>query len=253
MAVLTEKAKKKINLLKQKVGPIDYSSVTIDTQGRLNQTDLDKGIVSGYAIIWGERSLTGYKFVKGCCARSIAEHFTNKNAYYQIKFLNQHNPEDPLSLFAELEEDDLGLRFKTVPLDEWDIQGSSANRLIKQLKSKTINNFSHGFDWIWEKIEYDEKDDSIIGIEIQLFEISPVSIPAGLKTRQTQAAVNIEDVNEDIRGFIKTLPSKYRMQARDLFTRQHKLIDLGKPKETKTVKQKKTGSDIDYKYLTEHL
>lgn len=224
MALIKNHAK--ILEAKQKAAPITYSSIVVDTQGRLNMEQLNQGIVEGYAIIWGERSLTGFKFLKGCCSRSLSEHGVGSKAHYQIKFLNQHNQDDPMSLFAELNEDDIGLHFKTVPLDLWDLPGSSAYRLIAQLKSKTINNFSHGYDWVWDKTEYDDSDDSLVAAEIKLFEISAVTIPAGLKTRQVQSLEQLGDVQDEINSYINTLPAKFRMQARQLFALQHSLINL---------------------------
>jgi HK97 family phage prohead protease len=136
----------KVREFKQKAAPITYSSINITQQGKLNDSLLDKGIVEGYSIIWGMKSLTGLKFLKGCCSRSIKEHGPGSNANYELKFLNQHNTDDPLSLYESLVEDDIGLRFRTKPLDLWDMEGSSAHRVITQLRSRTLNNFSHGFD-----------------------------------------------------------------------------------------------------------
>ena len=223
---MTVKNHSKILEAKQKAAPITYSSIVIDTQGKLKQSSLDEGVVEGYSIIWGERSLTGYKFLKGSCAKSLSLHGVGSKAHYEIKFLNQHNQDDPMALFAELEEDDIGLRFKTKPLDLWDLPGSNAHRLIAQLKSKTINNFSHGYDWVWDKVEYDDSDDSLVAQEIKLFEISAVTIPAGLQTRQIQSLEQLGDVADEISQFVSTLPSKFRMQARQLFSLQHSLINL---------------------------
>lgn len=254
------KSHEKLIAARQKSAPISKSSITVNKQGKLDTSLLDKGIVAGYAIVWGDRSLTGYKFIKGCCARSIQEHGPKSNAPYKIKFLNQHNQDDPMSLFEELEEDDYGLRFKTFPLDFWDVQGTSAWRLIGQLKSETINNFSHGFDWIWsnDKTMYDDTDDSIVGVEIQLFEISSATIPAGLNTKQVQSVEHMGHLQEDISMFIGKLPGKYRMQARQLFTEQHSFINVDsfgetKDKVKKVKKQSKKESPIDLLYLTNNL
>lgn len=242
MAVI--KNHNKVLEAKQKASPITYSSIVVDTQARLNMEQLNKGIVEGYAIIWGERSLTGYKFLKGCCSRSLTEHGVGSKAHYQIKFLNQHNQDDPMSLFEVLEEDNVGLRFKTVPLDLWDLPTSSAYRLIAQLKSKTINNFSHGFDWVWDKTEYDDSDDSLVAAEIKLFELSAVTIPAGLQTRQIQSLEQLGDVSDEISSFVNTLPAKFRMQARQLFALQHSLINLDSFEQQKKIIAGNTNTNV---------
>jgi HK97 family phage prohead protease len=250
----------KVLELKQRAGfRSTASTVNIQTQANLPTEQLDKGIVEGYMIIWNQRSQTGLKFLKGCCGRSITEHGPASNADYKIKFLNQHNTDDPLSLFDELVEDGTGLRFRTKPLDDWQVQGSPARRVITQLKSGTLNNFSHGFDFVWDKTEYDDNDDSIVCAEIQLFEGSVVTIPAGLNTRRIASLdeLQLEDVHDDIASFIKTLPSKYRMQARELFTLQNSLIDFDTVKKNAiTVQQKpsdRVKKGIDYKYLLQNL
>ena len=247
---------------RQKCAPITTSSISVDVQGKLNYNSLDAGVVEGYAIIWGQRSLTGYKFLKGCCSRSIQEHGPKSGANYQIKFLLQHDQNEPMALLEELVEDEVGLRFKTKPLDLWDLPGSAAYRLIAQLKSKTINNFSHGYDWIWDKTSYDDTDDSLVAAEIQLFEISAVTIPAGMNTRQIQSVEELGSLQEDISDFISTLPQRHRMQARQLFTIQHSLINTNgfgetgqqvKDAKKEKVLTNKQSPGIDFDYLLKHF
>jgi uncharacterized protein len=247
------KLQSKIQELKRRAAPISYSAVSVNEFGELQErvSLLDERIVEGYAIIWGSKNLHGEVFVKGCCAKSIRERGPGSNSNYQIKFLNQHNQDDPLSLFEELKEDDIGLYFRTKPLDTIE----SADRLLIQLRSGTINNFSHGWDYIWDKIEWSDELEAILIKEIDLFEISAVTIPSGLETFAIRSKDDIVTLHDDIEDFINILPRKNQLQARKLFALQKSLIPT-EPFEQRNItlgKDKPTEKGIDYRSLTEHI
>src|SRR5688572_11337305 len=109
----------KILEAKKRALPLNRRALSVNEYGELatvENTDLDKRIVKGYLVLWGKRNYYNEKFVKGCFAKSIREHGPGTTAAYEIKFLNQHLQREPLSLFAVLKEDDIGLYFETVPL-----------------------------------------------------------------------------------------------------------------------------------------
>ncbi len=170
----------KIKEVKQRAAPINYSSVSVNDMGQLTEREslLDSRVVEGYGVIWNKVNDYGEKVIKGAYSKSIREMGPGSSANYQIKFLYQHNQGDPLSLFDEIKEDEIGLYFRTKPLDDV----SNADRTIKQIRSGTLNNFSIGFDYVWDKMEYDETDDSLVIKEAKLFEISVVGIPADMNT-----------------------------------------------------------------------
>jgi uncharacterized protein len=214
----------RLQKLKSTAPPISFRALSVNEFGELVdvKADLDKRIVKGYLVIWGVRNLYGEKFVKGCFAKSIREHGPGTNSAYQIKFLNQHRQDQACALFSVLKEDDTGLYFETAPLDpvEW------ADNLLIQLNSGTINNFSIGWDWVWDKIEWDDEDESLVIIEGILFEGSAVSIPADMNTFRVRSAEDVAVIHDEIEDFINTLPRKDRIQARKLFALQKSLIDL---------------------------
>lgn len=180
--------------------------------------------MKGYAVRWGIPNEYREVFIKGAFAKSIRENGPGSNANYELKFLNQHKQSEPLSLFAVLKEDDYGLYFETVPLDDID----TADKVLKQLASRTLNNFSIGFDYIWEQMEYDEANDWIIMKEARLFEISVVSIPADMGTFAMRSRPEqLEDLYDDTEDFIDLLPRKLRGQAREIFARHKSLIAIG--------------------------
>lgn len=245
---------KKIQELKGRSAPITMRAMSVNDMGQLTEREslLDQGIVEGYLLAWGQPNLYGEKFIKGCCAKSIKERGPGSNANYEIKFLNQHDQCDPLSLFDVLKEDDYGLYFRTKKLDDVD----SAKRVITQLKSRTLNNFSIGFDYVWDKIEYDSADDTLVMLEINLFEGSVVSIPADLNTYAIRSIEEMEDLHDEIDHFIKDLPRSKQMEARNLFARQKSLIDF-EPLKTRAAALKNgnepTETGIDYSYLTQNF
>lgn len=222
--------------------------------GRLETraSNLDNRVVEGYAIVWGQRDSYGTKFVKGCCAKSIREHGPGSNAPYQIKFLYQHNQRDALSLFAELREDDFGLYFRTVPLDAGDLE----DRVLVKLRSGTLNNFSQGFDYVWDRIEWDDSDNSMVCLEIELFELSVVSIPSGMETYAIRSKEEIEFLYDETDDYIKSLPRKFQLEARELFARHKSLVNISAPHEQR---QNAPGENapapdgINYDYLIANL
>lgn len=238
----------KIQELKSRAAPINFRSVSVSESGKLidSASNLDKRVVEGYAIIWGNKNLHGEIYVRGCCAKSISERGPGSNSNYQIKFFNQHDEKDPLGTLEILKEDETGLYFRTNPLDEI----PTADRLLKQVRSGTINNFSHGSDYVFEKMEYDEARQAIIMKEIELFEISPVSLPSDLGTFVIRSKENAEDLYDETESFITQLPRKLRIEARHIFAR-YKSLESKEPfeqrnKTLETLEPVVTGIDYDY-------
>ncbi|WP_143861821.1 HK97 family phage prohead protease [Nostoc linckia] len=232
----------KIQELKRRAGAISYSNVSVNERGELDKSLLDQRIVEGYAVIWGERNLHGEIFVKGAFAKSIREHGPGSGSSYEIKFLYNHNTDEPLSLFEELKEDDTGLYFRTKPLDAVD----RAEQTLIQLRSGTLNNYSQGFNYIWDKMEWDEATESIIVRECQLFELSVATIPSGLTTYTVRSAEDLDYLNDETEYFIKSLPRNKQLEARQLFSR-HKALANFEPSEQRTLEiDKPQGVDISY-------
>jgi len=248
----------KIQKLKARSGPLSYENVLIDNLPKLEERAglLDKRVVEGYGCIWNSRNLHGEKFIKGSFAKSIREHGPNSGSAYEIKFYNEHCR--ALALFDVLEENEIGLYFRTKPLDEV----KEADELLVQLKSKTINNFSNAFNYVWDKIEWDDRDDSMIIIEARLFHISAVGVPSDMNTyairslaENTDELLSLYDETDD---FIRTLPRKDQLQARQLFTRHKSLVRFDEKSPAEILKERnskplETGLEIDYSYLIENL
>lgn len=246
------KLEQKIQELKLRAQPINYSNVSVNERGLITGPSLlDQRIIEGYLIVWGQVNMFDEMVIKGACAKSIADRGPKSNAQYKITFLWMHHMDDPLSLFAELIEDDFGLRFKTKPLDDV----PNADRALKQIRSGTLNQFSVGFDYVWDKVEYDEKNDCLVLLEIDLFEGSIVTIGADCETFAIRSKEDILNLHDDTDEFIKTLPRKLQFEARQLFARHKSLMDLEPLEQRKKAlnEHEPTKNGIDYNYLLTNL
>lgn len=215
---------------------------------------LDQRIVRGYSSLWTSRNDYGEMFIKGSYAKTITERGPGANVNQPIKFLRQHNQGDPLSLFESIEEDDIGLKFRTKALDPVD----SADRVLIQLRSGTLNNYSNGFLPVWSKAEYEESTDTIIYREVNLYEISVVGLASDENTYTIRSLKDFteEELNlsDDIEYFIRTLPRKDQVEARFLFARQKSLFEAKPVEPLETRKADGDGKKkININYLIENL
>ncbi|HEY4288261.1 MAG TPA: HK97 family phage prohead protease [Puia sp.] len=247
----------KIKAAMARATPLNKRAMAIDVTGKLIPTfqeDLNNRIINGYLATWGTVNDYGEKVIKGAFSKSIQERGPNSNSKYKILFLWMHDMKDPLAQFDELVEDDYGLRFRTKPLDDV----PNADRCIKQIRSGTLNQFSYGFDYVWDKVEWDSSDDSLVLKEVDLWEGSPVSIGADTETFALRSSRSVEDAwvefNEEMEDFIRTIPRKSQLELRHLITRHKSLAQL-EPSEQrkKTLEQEEpAGAEIDYiKLLTD--
>lgn len=243
---------------KAQMGLVAESAVSIndlpaDFQQRA-KASLDSRVVEGYLFIWGVPNSYREIFLRGAFAKSIRENGPGSGAKYEIKFLYQHRTCEPMSLFEILEENEIGLYFKTKPLDDvpW------ADNALKQIRSGTLNNYSGGFNYVWgqDKIRYDEQLDALIITEAILLEGSVATIPSDMETYTVRTAEDVENLEEEMEAFIETLPRKDRLQARQLFTRQKSLVEF-RAQELRLIDLKEDKPTeimgIDYNYLIENL
>lgn len=137
----------------------------------IKSMSLGSRTISGYAAIFGVKDAASDILVKGCFAKSIAERGPESQANNKIIFLWMHNMSEPIGRVTKLIEDDKGLYFEAV-IDDIPL----GDRAIKQMESGTINQFSIGYTYVWDKVEYDDKMDAYIVKEVVLYELSAVSI-----------------------------------------------------------------------------
>lgn len=150
-------------------GKIGFQVKSIEAKELVHNSESRK--ISGYAAVFGNKDKAGDILIKGCFAKSIAERGPESSAKDKIIHLWMHDMKEPVGKITALKEDDHGLYFEAeiskIP------QG---DRYIEQLRDGTLNQFSIGFKYVWDKVEYDEERDAFIVKEVVLYEISAVSI-----------------------------------------------------------------------------
>lgn len=231
---MMKKQHKKIQELRLKSKPVSYSNYFVDSDGRLKTSEVDLKIkasstedrvIEGYLAVFGVKDMDGEIFIKGCFARSIAEHGPNSNANFKILMLWCHKQDDPIGQFLELKEDNYGLYFKA-KLDPV----PSGDRALIQIKSGTINQFSFGFLHVWESVEWDDAQEALINYEVQLFEGSPVSIGNNMETYAIKSAENFvaakESLDYETEDILKGLPRSKQLELRQLITKHISLAQI---------------------------
>lgn len=158
----------KMNKYKDKMG-MQYKLFSINSKDV--QYSPGSRTISGYAAVFGNRDKAGDVLLKGCFAKSIQERGPQSGANDKILLLWMHDMSEPIGAITELREDDKGLYFEA-RIDEIDL----GDRAIKQLESGTLNQFSIGFSYVWEKCGYNETGDDFLVGEVKLYEVSIVSI-----------------------------------------------------------------------------
>lgn len=127
--------------------------------------------VKGYAIVWGSKNDYNEIVLKGATLNSLNARGVGTAVGNPILVLNQHRQTEPLCRPTILQEDDYGLYF------EGDvIEGVSyADDVVNQVNQGVLRQLSYGFNYIWDKTEYDATMDAYILKEIKLGEISLVT------------------------------------------------------------------------------
>lgn len=217
--------------LKKNYTPVQYKSF----QTKEVNFDEDSRTVTGYLATWGFKDSDDDILLKGCCAKSLQERGVESNTNRKIAFCWMHNMNDPIGKFLKLEEDDYGLYFEA-KLDDPDAV-PNAKRAMAQLKSGTLNQFSIGFIYVWDKVEYSEDQDAFIVKEINLFEGSVVTMGANEMT-YFAGMKNIEDATDKLRKetekSIKALPEDLQYNIRQIISKN---IALSTEKPTKPLRQ----------------
>lgn len=215
----------KIKELQLRATPINYSSTSVDATGKLNELE-DGG--KAYFCIWGEKDTYGTAFVRGCFSKSISERGPESSANQKIAFCWQHDIKDPIGQNIKIVEDEIGA-YTEFKFDDFEAV-PNAKRAKAQIKSGTINGYSFGFDYVWDKMEYDEKTDTIYIKETYLVEISPVTRASISGTHTVRSVEDYEAqkgfLTEETDEFIKSIPRSKQLELRQLLTRHISLAQI---------------------------
>lgn len=158
----------KANKYKGRLG-MQYKTFSINSKDA--NYDSESRTISGYAAVFGNKDKAGDILIKGCFSKSIQDRGPESAANDKIIVLWMHDMNEPIGRLTVLYEDDKGLYFEA-PIDDV----PRGNQAIKQLESGTLNQFSIGYQYVWENCEYDAEKDAFMVKEVKLHEISVVSV-----------------------------------------------------------------------------
>lgn len=140
---------------------------------KIDRTKVDSSSrkISGYAAVFGNIDLAGDLIVKGAFAKSIQERGPGTTNGNKIAFLYQHTMAQPLGLITKLLEDDYGLYFEAVMSET-----QFCSDVLTQILDGTLDQFSIGYNYVWDKVEYDSDKEAFICLELYLAENSIVTL-----------------------------------------------------------------------------
>lgn len=149
---------------------------------------------TGFGNIDSDRDI----LIKGCMAKSIQERGPNSSTNRKIAFLWQHDMKDPIGRPILIEEREDGAYAHDVLSDFNAVP--SAKRAFSQLNDGTINQFSIGYSYVWDKMEYDEDQDAFVCKEIILYEHSVVTMGANEETSYEGVLYYDTDLKSYLKG-----------------------------------------------------
>lgn len=136
-----------------------------------------EGTIEGYGSVFGNVDSYGDIVVAGAFDRTLAE---AKDAGRLPAMLWQHNPDEPIGVWTEMRQDKKGLVVKGRLADTQ--RGREALELIKM---GALSGLSIGYSTI--KSTFDEQTGIRSLLDLDLWEVSPVTFPANGAARITSA------------------------------------------------------------------
>jgi len=171
--------------------------------------DEDKKVIRCKVASFGTRDSDHDILIKGCFSKSIQERGASSSTNRKLAFLWQHDMRDPIGLPLKWEELEDGL-YAEVQLSNFDAV-PNAKRTWYQLEDGTLNQFSIGFQYIWDKMEYDENLDAFIVKEVKLWEASVVTQGANEFTEfMGEVSKNFDGFEESLKSMDKETLNKIK-------------------------------------------
>lgn len=199
--------------------------------------------VDAYVALFGVRDSYGTVAVKGCFAKSIQERGPESSANEKIIHLWMHQRTEPVGSLTMMLEDDFGLLVRI----KFDAEaGGMPLRIYKQTKSGTVRQYSYGFEYIWDKMEYDDKTESILMLECRLFETTSASILSSnpeaytVRTKEDVADV-LAALGEEVDEALKGLAVRKQMELRQIVSQYKTLAERVAPVEPQPPTNPKPG------------
>lgn len=165
---------------------------------------------------------------KGAFAKSLAERGPESDTNRKIAWLKFHKMEMPIGTWLKLWESDRGLEGIGL-VDKTD----EGNKTLIQIESKSLNQASIGFEYIWDKIEYDDAKDVYDVKELNLWEGSMVVLGSNpltgvLETSGKEFDDIVAEAMGDLEKHLKGIEDyKSQFNIRKLFAKLLALAEYG--------------------------
>jgi HK97 family phage prohead protease len=229
---MKNKLHQKIKELQFRSKPINWFSIPEDRinelQTRAAKIQSETGQTVAYFCIWGVRDSKGTGWVRGAFSKSIKERGPLSAASQKIVIIWQHDICDPIGRPVKIVEDEIG----AYVIIDWDDPEAVPNskRAQSQIDSKTLNQWSFGFDYVWDKMSYDELTDTVWIKEADLYEISPVTIASLKETFTVRNKDEYEStkllLDEETVHVLSNLSRKKQLEVRQLITKHITLAQI---------------------------
>mgnify|MGYP001222852882 CR=1 FL=1 len=200
-------------------------SLPIEGKRAKFEVDADNRTIKGYPIVWNSKNDYGEIVTKGATLNSLNARGVGSAGKNQIVVLRQHNQAEPIAKITVLQEDDYGLYFEAEI-----ISGTrAADEALAEIQQGVLKQLSYGFNYIWDKTEYDEELDAFILREIKLYEISVVTFSSD-ENAQLRSFSDYQ-LNEQINKFsIRELSEMQKLIQAKLQSRDEHSEEEEKPK-----------------------
>lgn len=156
---------------------------TIERPFEMKKLDTKTGTFTGYGSVFGE--LDSYRdiVVKGAFSASIADYQTRG---VPVPMLWQHRSMEPIGIYTKLEEDDHGLYLE----GEINMDVQRGRECLSLMKQKAMSGLSIGYD----TVDFEDDGKRMVRFlkQVALWEISPVTFPAGQSARVIEAKMYAE-------------------------------------------------------------
>lgn len=178
----------------------------------------DDGTFEGYGSVFHNEDWYGDVVAPGAFKATLGE-WRSKGALPPLCW--QHNMDQVIGVYEEMEEDAHGLRLKGRLLKD-DV--ALAREAYALLRAKAISGLSIGYRVRVD--EYDRDNDLRTLKEVELWEVSLVTMPANDLAR-VEAVKSIEDIT-GLERFLRDAGGVSRKEAREIvFRLKHRLRDAG--------------------------
>lgn len=252
----------KIKELQLRSKPVNYYDIPGDLltelQTRAAKIKVEENQCAAYFCVWGQKDDKGTGWMKGAFTKSIQDRGPKSKAKQKIAIVNQHDLRDPIGKPIDIVEDDFG----AYVVFEW-ADGEavpSAKRIRSLVADQIMNGWSFGFDYIWDKMTYDEVQETVWIKEADLYEISPLLFGSNRNTFTIRSKIEFENakitLDQETDDTLSGLPRLKQLEIRQLLTKHISLAKL-EPEtpegiREKTLKQTKPKKSL-YGKLSEHL